>query len=392
MVTSTADVVVLGGGIIGCAVTRRLARRGLDVLLVEAAPGVGTGASGRCDGNLLVQTKDDPLLVELTRRGIAEYRAWCDELDGDIGFRRDGSLVLAADAATHDAADARRRVLADRGVAADLLDAPTLRAAEPRLAHDLAGALSCAEDAEVYPPGVVAALVVDARRHGARLRTGVAAHALVVGPDGAVRGVDTSAGRVGAPQVVNALGVAAPQLVVPAGVPVPPVRPRHGVLVATATAPDLLRHNVREARYLTDRAEGTPDDGVRVSFAAEPTHHGNLLLGSSRRFSGHDRGVPPAVVARILDRAARFLPAVRRLGVLRAFSGLRPWTPDGLPVIGPAAGAPGYVLACGHEGEGIGLAPATAALVEAAVCGEDGDDSDAAARWALSPDRFERVA
>lgn len=383
-----ADVAVLGAGIVGCAVAQRLARCGLDVLLLDAAPAPGTGASGRCDGNLLVQTKHDRLLVELTRRGIARYRRWHDELGFDLGFGQDGSLVLVTDPGEHRAGLRRREQLAAGGVPAEMLDPAALRAVEPNLTHDLLGALFCAEDAEVYPPAVVAALCADARRHGARMALGVAARALLTGPDGGVRGVRTDAGTVAAPHVVNAMGVGAPALRVPPGVPVPPLRPRHGVLVATAAAPGLLRHNVREAGYLTDRAAPGVDDVTRISFAAEPTHRGNLLLGSSRRFSGDDRTVPLDVVARILARAARFLPAVAGVGVLRAFSGLRPWSPDGLPVVGAAPGAPGYVLACGHEGEGIGLAPATAELVEALVTGRPTDAVDDDGWRALSPARF----
>ncbi len=104
---------------------------------------------------------------------------------------------------------------------------------------------------------------------------------------------------------------------------------------------------------------------VQVALVAEATGPGNLLLGSSREFVGYDRAVSGKVVAAIAARAGRFLPALARTDVIRSYAGLRPWTPDHLPLVGPVAAAPGLWLATGHEGAGIGLAPVTGQIVAA---------------------------
>jgi sarcosine oxidase subunit beta len=114
------------------------------------------------------------------------------------------------------------------------------------------------------------------------------------------------------------------------------------------------------------------------------TASGTLLLGSSRQFVGLDRSVSLAVIQAIAARAIRFLPRLARVNVIRSYAGLRPWTPDHLPLIGPVAHIPGFYLATGHEGAGIGLAPITGRLIADWITGAElpliaGD---------LLPDRF----
>jgi D-hydroxyproline dehydrogenase subunit beta len=385
----TAEVVVLGAGIIGTAIAAQLSATGADVLVIESENAPGMGSSGRCDGNVLLQTKHHDVLLRLTRRSIETYRRWEQELDLDVRFEQTGSLVFMTDADQLGAARERLEHLRQHDIAADLVDGDQLRELEPNLVGDLPGAIHCHEDAEVYPPAVVAGLLMTARRQGARLVTGTKALELLVGRDGAVRGVRTSAGVVHTPRVVNALGPWSGQLIVPPSAPTIPVLPRQGVLVVTEECPGVIRHNIREASYITDRSGHDTEGRAKISFAAEPTYRGNLLLGSSRHFGGYDVSVSREILSAIMERALLFVPALQRVHVMRAFAGLRPWTPDNLPLVGPCAKVPGYVVATGHEGEGIGLAPATAELVAIAVLGTEPDDEQRDALDQFAPDRFE---
>ena len=104
-------------------------------------------------------------------------------------------------------------------------------------------------------------------------------------------------------------------------------------------------------------------EGVQVALVAEMTAGGTVLLGSSREFVGFDRGVSPAVVQAIAARALRFLPRLAQASIIRSYAGLRPWSPDHLPLVGPVDTVPGFYLATGHEGAGIGLAPVTGQLI-----------------------------
>ena len=182
-----ADVAVLGGGITGAAVARELAARGADVVLVEAV-GPAAGSSGRCDGNVLVQTKHDELGVLLTLRSIEIYQRWVDELDTDIRFEQPGSLVFFTDPAQAAEAPVRVEWLRRAGARADFIDEDEVRRREPELRGDIAGAIDCYDDSSVYPPAVVAALIRAARANGCRVITGVRAHRLLVDPAGRVSG------------------------------------------------------------------------------------------------------------------------------------------------------------------------------------------------------------
>jgi sarcosine oxidase subunit beta len=382
------DVIVLGAGIIGTAIAYRLASAGVDVTLVDHAKGPGRGTSGRCDGNVLLQTKDDRTLIDLTQQGIDIYRRWRTELDLDIHFSQAGSLVVLTSPEQAAAARQRSARLSGYGIRVDWLDEAQLRELEPDIVPGLPAGLFCPDDAEVYPPAVVNALLVNARSHGCQVLTGTTAHAVVADKTGATRGVHTSTGMIEAPVVVNALGVWAPHLHLPVpGLPLP-VRPRQGVLAVTHEHPRVVRHNIREASYLADRSDSGDDATPRISFAAEPTYRGNLLIGSSRAFTDYDTEVDLTTLIRIVQRAIDFFPALADVQIIRTFAGLRPWTPDNLPIIGRFSEIPGYLLATGHEGEGIGLAPATAELITALILNQDLDDLYHTAARRFSPDRF----
>lgn len=385
-----ADVAVLGGGIIGAGIARELGASGVDVLVIEAT-GPAAGSSGRCDGNVLVQTKHDKLGVQLTLRSIEGYRRWAEELAHPIRFEQRGSLVFntSDDQAVH----AQRRVetLRAAGVRADFIDAEEVRRREPELTGELIGAIDCYDDSSVYPPAVVAALLKDLRTRGGRVLSGVRAQRLLTGDHGRVTGVQTDQGMISAPVVINALGVWAPAFDCGARAELP-IQPRQGVLVVTEEAPDILRRTVTEGVYMANRVSAGQGSEAAVAFVAERTYRGNLLIGSSRRFCGYDVAVDNDIVRAIVARAVHFMPALAGIRAIRSFAGLRPWTPDNRPLIGAVNDIPGYVLATGHEGEGVGLSPVTAELVTSVVLDQASPPGStrllAEARAAFDPERL----
>jgi len=389
-VFASADVAVLGGGIIGAAIARELAVKGVDTVLIESGS-PGSGTSGRCDGNVLVQTKQDELAIELTRRSIDGYRRWQAELDFDLRLEQRGSLVFFTDDSQYDQAQQRLAWLQSAGVNAEYIDQAEVQRREPALTGALIGAIDCLDDCAVYPPAVVAGLVHDARRHGCRVLSGVHATRLLVDQRTHVRGVETRQGVITARSVVNAMGVWAPELNTEGRVPLT-VQPRQGVLLVTEAAPGLVKRAVTEAVYMANRSSAGNGAESGIAFVAEPTYLGNILLGSSRRFCGNDTGVDDEIFKAIVTRASRFMPALRNLHVIRSFAGLRPWTPDNKPIIGPSAEIPGYIVATGHEGEGIGLAPVTAEMVLATVLGTQPPALLSQALKEFGPDRLTQEA
>lgn len=340
----TADLLVAGGGIVGCAVALEAARAGLRVVVAEPAV-VGGGATGAAMGHLVV-LDDDPHELALCRWSLALWREFLDE--PTVENLAAGTLWVAADPAEAEVAHHKCRRLRDAGIAAEWLDDRALAEAEPLLRAGLVGAVRVPGDSVVYPPGAALHLWSCAERLGARMvHAGV--RALVDGGAALDDGTRASAGAV-----VLACGLATTALV-----PALPVVPRKGHLVVTDRYPGLVHHQLVELGYVTS-AHATGSDSVAMNVQPRPT--GQLVIGSSRQFTGDD-AVDLAIVDAMLARAFGYLPGLRRLHALRVWFGFRPASRDGRPFIGPCPGHARVWLATGHEGLGITTSLATARLV-----------------------------
>jgi D-hydroxyproline dehydrogenase subunit beta len=343
-VSLIADVLVAGGGIIGCAIALEAARAGLRVIVVEPAF-VGGGATGAAMGHLVV-LDDDPHELALCAWSIALWREFLGQ--PAVEHLATGTLWVAADDAEAAAARDKQQRLRDAGLDAEWLDDRALAEAEPLLREGLVGALRVPGDSVVYPPGAARHLWSEAARRGARMVPS-AVRALVDG--GAVLDDGT---RASAGAVVLACGLATKALW-----PALPVVPRKGHLVVTDRYPDLVHHQLVELGYVTS-AHAREGDSVAMNVQPRPT--GQLVIGSSRQFTDADT-VDLAIVDAMLARAFGYLPGLRRLHALRVWFGFRPASRDGRPFIGPCPGHARVWLATGHEGLGITTSLATARLV-----------------------------
>jgi sarcosine oxidase subunit beta len=111
------------------------------------------------------------------------------------------------------------------------------------------------------------------------------------------------------------------------------------------------------------RSEDPEAAELGVGMAVGQTPEGTLLIGGTREFVGYDTATTPEATAAVLRHAVSILPALAKVHVIRTFAGLRPYTPDGMPILGPVDGLPGFVMAAGHEGDGIALAPITGKII-----------------------------
>lgn len=345
------DAIVVGAGVVGCAVTYALARAGLQVHVLDAGfPAGGTTAAGM--GHIVVMD-DSEAQFTLTAKSRDLLEAVAARLTPAAEYDRCGTLWVARNDDELAAAHARQAYYTTRGVAAEVLDSPSLRAAEPNLAQSLAGALHVPGDIVIYPPALAWWLLDQAVEHGATVQRDVR-----VGPIDATS-VRTHGGGMEAGLVVNAAGAAAPQLT--AGLP---IVPRKGHLAITDRVPGLCRHQLVELGYLAS-AHTMSDESI--AFNLQPRRTGQLLIGSSRELVGWDASLDRGVLSRMLARAAAFVPAIESVPIIRAWTGFRPATPDKLPLIGQWHD--GVWIAAGHEGLGIATALGTAELLAALVTG-----------------------
>jgi D-hydroxyproline dehydrogenase subunit beta len=377
-----SDVVVIGAGIVGSACALWLARAGVSVTVYERSfP--GSGSSGACEGNVLAWDKELRRELPLAVRSAELWSTLARELPDDFEYDRKGSVVVAETAAELAAARERAAVLARHGVEGRILGAAELREEEPHCAGDLPGGVLYPGDAQLEPRLATVALVRAAERAGARLVTGAAVERIELDATGRAAAVVAGGERVQAGAVVVAAGVWTPAVLATAALDVP-VKPRKGHVLVMQRSPVRFRRKLSEAGYVS--AVEADGDGLQVAMVVESTPSGTTLLGSSREHRGFDTAVDVGVAAAVARRAARFFPVLRDMQVLRVYAGLRPLSPDHLPIIGPVA--ENLCVATGHEGAGIGLAPATAELVAAWYTGAT---PPVAPEW-FSPDRFERVA
>lgn len=378
--TETADVVIIGGGIIGAACAYYLSGTGLDVHLVERDfPGSGT--SRACDGLILLWDKSGFELA-LGQTSVQLWEQLYESLDEDFGFERSGTILLAETERQLQTGREKARLLEDAGQAAEVLPPKQLLALEPELAPGLAGGVFFPNDLQVEPRRATLALLAAAQQRGAELHPGteiVDIHRKE-NRSGSTYRLTTNRGKFSTPTVVCAAGVWSNQIAVMVGLDLP-TKSRKGHILVTSKRPGLIRHPLLEGGYVTT-VESEADD-LQVALVVEMTTCGTLLIGSSREFRGYDRDVSLKVIRAIANRAKRFLPRLAKTPVIRTYAGLRPWSPDGLPLIGPT-GPPGFYLATGHEGAGICLAPITGKLLAEAVIKE----AQPPKAEGVSPDRF----
>jgi glycine/D-amino acid oxidase-like deaminating enzyme len=361
----SADAVVIGAGMVGAATAAALAATGRRVVVVDrSGPLGGTTAAG--EGNILVSDKLPGPELELALRSVALWRKSADR-EGGFEFEAKGGVVAAHDeaqlAALLDLTERQRAA----GVEVRPLDPGGLRDAEPRIGPGLAGGAFYPQDSQVQPMKAVLAFLRRARRDGARVVSGASVLTLERGPDGRAVALVTSRGRVAAPVVVNAAGPWSGEVATRLGASVP-VWPRRGRILVTEPLPAaVIRHKVYEADYVG--AVVSDSAALQCSAVVEGTASGTVLVGSSRDAAGFSAAPDPAALAEMARRAVQLFPFLAGVRAIRSYTGFRPASPDHLPVIGADAEVPGLFHATGHEGAGIGLAPATAELITALVAG-----------------------
>jgi glycine oxidase len=365
-----SDIIVVGAGIVGCAVAYELARRGASVEIVDERS-VAMGATQASAGVLAphIEAREGSPLLELTTRSLDLYDEFISRIAAESGaaieYHRTGTLDIAIDETEIAALRVTAGMLARRGVSAQMMDAATVRSEEPYLRQDAIGGLLIEAHGFVAATDLTRALVVAARRHGARLVEPSPVRR-ISRRDGDVV-VETDRGSLIGNALVLAAGSWSGGVAIDGVSATVPVRPVRGQLLTLGWAGTPLRRATWSSRcYLV------------------PWDDGTLLVGATVEEVGFDERATVTGVQGLLDAVTATVPHAVNCGFRSARVGLRPATPDDLPVIGASAVMPNVMYATGHFRNGVLLAPLTATLVADAMLEGKSD----ALLEAVQPSRF----
>jgi len=337
------DVIIIGAGLIGCSIAHELARRGLRVLALDRRE-PGQEASWAAAGMLTPASEsiEEHALVPLANASLALYPGFIERVEGatgmNTGYRRDGALEVffgegAEEKLQHWLAAVRRA-----GFHPQPLRTAELRRAEPALAADAAAGAFMADEGSVDNRRLTAAVAAAARGQGVDFRAGENVARLTI-LSGRATGVETQNAKLSSAHVVLAAGCFSAQ--VQGAERYAPTLPARGQMAALRPAEMPVRRVVRGPSYLV------------------PRNDGRLLIGATVEHVGFEKAVTAGAIGRLLSDAVRMLPALAHAPVVETWCGLRPDTPDHLPILGPAD-VEGLWIATGHYRNGILLAPATA--------------------------------
>lgn len=356
----TADAVIVGSGIIGSFAAYSLAQLGLRLILVDRA-GLAPGTSRASDGNLLMSDKSPGTLFELSHESLSLWEAMIAEVGNRCEYDRKGSLVVTLDAGNAARLARHAHDHAERGVRAEFVTGD-LRRIEPALTPEAAAGGWWPGDAQVQPMLACYQLARHLRAKGVAYR--LYDPVVAISPTGQGVGVTLASGdHLSAGHLVLCTGVWTRELLAPLGIDLP-VHPRKGQIAVLERGGVTIRTKLADFAYNDTVETADPaDPAVQTAAIVEGTQSRTILCGSSRRFAGFDLSLEEPVLARIVADCIRFVPALAGLRVIRGYAGLRPFSIDGDPIIGPADEHGRILVATGHEGSGHGLAAVTGRIL-----------------------------
>ena len=345
------DSIIIGGGIIGCSLGRLLAEQGLRVAIIDGqAP--GQEASWAAAGMLSpsAEAEEDSPLFQLCRASLRAYAPLVEELRCETGidpqYRTEGTLLIYRDEQEHAQMLSSMEWQRAHNVPLEELTAAELRKLEPNLGS-FPGALFLPQDHQIDNRLLMEALVQSCRQRGVEFLLGSAVREVAQTGNrasGVVLARNSGSTSIEAAKIINTAGAWAGGITIAGLAPIA-IRPVKGHMVALGTRPGTLRHVIRHGHgYLVPRRDS------------------RILVGGTMEEADFDKSPRAAALAGLLHTAEELCPTLGNSIVVEFWTGLRPASLDGLPVLGPTA-LDGYWVALGHFRNGILLAPITAQIL-----------------------------
>lgn len=363
---SNSEVVVIGGGLIGASITYYLSKKNVSVTLLERG-GLASATSGASSGRVWLATKKPGLHLKLAQLSLEMLKELMKEMRREVECDGDGEMVFFETEQESQFMENFVKEQRDAGIDIKILTESEIRKIQPSLAIDkILGATYSPLGISINPMDLVFALTEEAKRKGAEIRRNTDVEGIRV-TSSQIKSVMTNQGEIKTKFVVNAAGVRAPEIGKMVGLEIPIVPMRGQILVTEAVAPT-IRIPVIEGRYLVmkrnpELLQQTNEVGLEVTCNISQSPMGNIHIGASKESVGYSVNCSPNVMAQLARNAIKFFPDLSSLHVIRSYAGLRPRTSDGLPIIGKVQEIGGFIIAAGHGGDGVTLAPITGKLV-----------------------------
>lgn len=373
------DVVVIGAGAIGTSVAYHLAKKGMDVALVEKGD-IANGTSSHCDAVALICDKKPGIDTEMGYASIQVFKELAKDFSYDFEFHQRGSLyVCETDQELEVASDYVAQQQAD-GYDMRMVDNYEMQQMEPYLAKDLVGGIWTEPDSSMSPYKLCFAFVEEAKKHGLKVFTYHTVLDIKLDEKGTVESVITDKCTIKTKTVVNCGGVWARELGKMVGLDIP-IFPRKGTILISEKTAKVCNQKVHEFGYMLSKFEDINFkrnvselvEKHNVAFNIEPTEADNFLLGGNREYKGFDISTEVEVMRAIAERGIRFFPIIKEINMIRAYSGVRPYCEGHLPIVSEVEEISGYYIAAGHEGDGISLSGITGRMVAQIMSGEETD-------------------
>jgi glycine/D-amino acid oxidase-like deaminating enzyme len=378
----SAEIVIIGGGAVGCGVAYSLANAGkTDVLLLEREPTVAAVTTSQAAG-LVGQVRGSVERTRLAMWSVETFSQLQADDEANPAWRQVGSLRVATTAERVEEFRQMKRVADEAGLEADFIDTSEAQAKWPMMSFDRAQAvLWCPSDGYLQPSDLTLAYVAHARRLGARFRTSTAVSGIVV-KEGRVCGVETDQGTIRCETVINAAGAHAYHIAKGVGLELPIVPVRHEFFVTVAA--DGLEPSLPVVRIPDATLYLRAETNALLCGGWEPSG-----LSNDPRAQPLDQVSPSIepdwdVLYEFAEQLAPQFPEVRKLGVRSVFRGWPTFTPDGRFIIGESRHVRGFVMAGGCNAHGVsGSAGIGRHVVESML-----EEELSPYVKSLSPDRF----
>lgn len=384
----TADIAIVGGGVIGCSIAYRLAKAGKKVVLCEKAD-FASGATGSCDQMVILQSKNPGIHLKLAIDSAEMFQTLAAELDYDIEYFNHGGMITIENEmemnVMTDFVEKQRKI----GLDVEIISREKAAKRQQGLGKHLLGCTYSPQDGHVNPFKLNLGFARAARKYGAELLIETELTGFKTSGS-RLNGIKTNKGDMDAETVIIAAGAWSSLLGQKLGLFLP-IKPRRGQIVITEPCAPYVTGDILSAQYILAKYHpqaivDAKKRGIRlgVGLALSQTAKGEILIGATREFVDFDLRNTREGIREILKNAARLIPGLKNFNIIRVMSGVRPYTPDGLPLIGYVKGLEGLFLAAGHEGDGIALSAITGKIAAGLIC----DGKAYTDVSALDPNRF----